>query len=88
MQDTQLGARGLCNFAVHFCQSRFLPDPLQSWHILLSSLPLVTKLLPPPPLAGYRHAPVEFQKDDDTNHYFDIVTAASCNELRHCCGRS
>jgi len=28
-------------------------------------------------LAGYRLTPVEFEKDDDTNHHIDFITAAS-----------
>jgi len=38
----------------------------------------LTKKLPPPSsLAGYRLTPVEFEKDDDTNHHIDFITAAS-----------
>ncbi len=38
----------------------------------------LTKLLPPPSsFAGYRLNPVEFEKDDDTNHHIDFITAAS-----------
>ncbi|EIW76161.1 ubiquitin activating enzyme [Coniophora puteana RWD-64-598 SS2] len=38
----------------------------------------LTKQLPPPSsLAGYRLSPVEFEKDDDTNHHIDFITAAS-----------
>jgi ubiquitin-activating enzyme E1 len=38
----------------------------------------LTKRLPPPSsLAGYRLNPVEFEKDDDTNHHIDFITAAS-----------
>jgi len=32
---------------------------------------------PPSSLAGYRLNPVEFEKDDDTNHHIDFITAAS-----------
>ncbi|KAI0375552.1 ubiquitin activating enzyme [Pilatotrama ljubarskyi] len=36
------------------------------------------KQLPPPSsLVGYRLNPVEFEKDDDTNHHIDFITAAS-----------
>jgi ubiquitin-activating enzyme E1 len=28
-------------------------------------------------MAGYRMIPVEFEKDDDTNHHIDFITAAS-----------
>ncbi|KAG1815327.1 hypothetical protein EV424DRAFT_1412697 [Suillus variegatus] len=38
----------------------------------------LVKMLPPPSsLAGYRLTPVEFEKDDDTNHHIDLITAAS-----------
>lgn len=38
---------------------------------------LTSKLPPPASLAGYRMVPVEFEKDDDTNHHIDFITAAS-----------
>ncbi|KAJ7068023.1 ubiquitin activating enzyme [Mycena amicta] len=38
---------------------------------------LVAKLPAPASLAGYRLTPVEFEKDDDTNHHIDFITAAS-----------
>ncbi|KAH7887971.1 hypothetical protein F5I97DRAFT_1864541 [Phlebopus sp. FC_14] len=38
---------------------------------------LIKKLPPPSSLAGYRLTPVEFEKDDDTNHHIDFITAAS-----------
>jgi ubiquitin-activating enzyme E1 len=38
---------------------------------------LARKLPAPSSLAGYRLAPVEFEKDDDTNHHIDFITAAS-----------
>ncbi|KAK9467961.1 hypothetical protein V1512DRAFT_236239 [Lipomyces arxii] len=38
---------------------------------------LAESLPPPSSLAGYRLAPVEFEKDDDTNHHIDFITAAS-----------
>ncbi|KAJ3572643.1 hypothetical protein NP233_g2953 [Leucocoprinus birnbaumii] len=38
---------------------------------------LVTQLPAPNSLAGYRLTPVEFEKDDDTNHHIDFITAAS-----------
>ncbi|KAG1737051.1 hypothetical protein EDB19DRAFT_1719833, partial [Suillus lakei] len=37
----------------------------------------VKKLPAPSSLAGYRLTPVEFEKDDDTNHHIDLITAAS-----------
>jgi ubiquitin-activating enzyme E1 len=38
---------------------------------------LASKLPPPSSLAGYRLTVVEFEKDDDTNHHIDFITAAS-----------
>jgi len=38
---------------------------------------LFEKLPPPSSFAGYRLTPVEFEKDDDTNHHIDFITAAS-----------
>ncbi|KAH6915432.1 ubiquitin activating enzyme [Coprinopsis sp. MPI-PUGE-AT-0042] len=38
---------------------------------------LASKLPAPSSLAGYRLVPVEFEKDDDTNHHIDFITAAS-----------
>ncbi|KAL0574314.1 E1 ubiquitin-activating protein [Marasmius crinis-equi] len=38
---------------------------------------VVAKLPSPSSLAGYRLNPVEFEKDDDTNHHIDFITAAS-----------
>lgn len=38
---------------------------------------LVKKLPAPSSLVGYRLNPVEFEKDDDTNHHIDFITAAS-----------
>ena len=38
----------------------------------------LTKNLPSPSsLAGYRLNPCDFEKDDDTNHHIDFITAAS-----------
>ena len=38
----------------------------------------IKKQLPPPKsLSGFRLAPVEFEKDDDSNHHIDFITAAS-----------
>ena len=46
--------------------------------ITADSLSELTQQLPPPSsLAGYRLSPVEFEKDDDTNHHIDFITAAS-----------
>ncbi|OJI79513.1 hypothetical protein ASPTUDRAFT_78884 [Aspergillus tubingensis CBS 134.48] len=38
---------------------------------------LVDSLPSPKDLAGFRLSPVEFEKDDDTNHHIDFITAAS-----------
>ncbi|OJJ51159.1 hypothetical protein ASPZODRAFT_12000 [Penicilliopsis zonata CBS 506.65] len=38
---------------------------------------LVASLPSPKSLAGFRLNPVEFEKDDDTNHHIDFITAAS-----------
>lgn len=38
---------------------------------------LVASLPSPKSLAGFRLVPVEFEKDDDTNHHIDFITAAS-----------
>lgn len=38
---------------------------------------LVETLPSPKSLAGFRLQPVEFEKDDDTNHHIDFITAAS-----------
>ncbi|KAE9964230.1 E1 ubiquitin-activating protein [Venturia inaequalis] len=38
----------------------------------------IASVLPEPKsLAGFKLAPVEFEKDDDTNHHIDFITAAS-----------
>lgn len=38
---------------------------------------LISSLPSPKSLAGFRLQPVEFEKDDDTNHHIDFITAAS-----------
>jgi ubiquitin-activating enzyme E1 len=38
---------------------------------------LIKKLPSPSSFAGFRLNPVEFEKDDDTNHHIDFITAAS-----------
>ncbi|KAJ6508398.1 ubiquitin activating enzyme [Mycena sanguinolenta] len=38
---------------------------------------LADQLPEPSSLAGYRLTPVEFEKDDDSNHHIDFITAAS-----------
>jgi len=41
-------------------------------------LATIAAVLPQPSsLAGYRMVPAEFEKDDDTNHHMDFITAAS-----------
>ena len=38
----------------------------------------ITSMLPPPKsLSGFKLEPVEFEKDDDTNHHIDFITASS-----------
>ena len=38
---------------------------------------IAAQLPPPKQLPGFRLEPVEFEKDDDTNHHIDFITAAS-----------
>lgn len=38
---------------------------------------IIESLPPPKSLAGFKLEPVEFEKDDDTNHHIDFITAAS-----------
>ncbi|KAF1955785.1 ubiquitin-activating enzyme E1 [Byssothecium circinans] len=38
---------------------------------------IIESLPPPKSLAGVKLQPVEFEKDDDTNHHIDFITAAS-----------
>ncbi|RSH82231.1 hypothetical protein EHS25_005941 [Saitozyma podzolica] len=38
---------------------------------------IVASLPSPASLAGFRLSPVDFEKDDDTNHHIDFITAAS-----------
>ena len=38
---------------------------------------IVDSLPSPQKMAGFRLTPVEFEKDDDTNHHIDFITAAS-----------
>ncbi|CAL1700876.1 unnamed protein product [Somion occarium] len=53
-------------------------DPIQNESTDASDLQDLVKLLPAPSsLVGYRLNPVEFEKDDDTNHHIDFITAAS-----------
>ncbi len=38
---------------------------------------LIAQLPAPSDMPGYRLTPAEFEKDDDTNHHIDFITAAS-----------
>lgn len=38
---------------------------------------IIDSLPPPKSLAGFKLQPVEFEKDDDTNHHIDFISAAS-----------
>ena len=51
------------------------PNPAQSDHEELNKI--AASLPPPKSLVGLRLEPVEFEKDDDTNHHIDFITAAS-----------
>ncbi|KAF2838946.1 ubiquitin-activating enzyme E1 [Patellaria atrata CBS 101060] len=54
------------------------PDPNAQQTASNTELQRIADQLPPPKsLAGYRLEPVEFEKDDDTNHHIDFITAAS-----------
>lgn len=45
---------------------------------------IAASLPEPSSLAGYRLTPVEFEKDDDTNHHIEFITAASnCRALNY-----
>lgn len=41
---------------------------------------IISAIPPASELAGFQLAPVEFEKDDDTNHHIDFITA--CSNLR------
>ncbi|KAG8817996.1 hypothetical protein FRC17_011005 [Serendipita sp. 399] len=54
------------------------PPPAPAEDTDEGELSTLTASLPPPSsLAGFRLIPVEFEKDDDTNHHIDFITAAS-----------
>jgi ubiquitin-activating enzyme E1 len=56
------------------------PDPNagNSLSVADDELQKITQMLPPPKsLAGFKLTAVEFEKDDDTNHHIDFITAAS-----------
>lgn len=45
---------------------------------------IAASLPEPSTLAGYRLSPIEFEKDDDTNHHIEFITAASnCRALNY-----
>ncbi|KAM9938105.1 hypothetical protein OXX80_002392 [Metschnikowia pulcherrima] len=45
---------------------------------------IVATMPEPSTLAGYRLTPIEFEKDDDTNHHIEFITAASnCRALNY-----
>ncbi|ORX36807.1 putative ubiquitin activating enzyme [Kockovaella imperatae] len=47
------------------------PNPDEDIDSIVNSLP------PPSSLAGFRLVPVDFEKDDDSNHHIDFITCAS-----------
>lgn len=54
------------------------PDPSASTDVDSDVLQQIAGSLPAPStVAGLRLTPVEFEKDDDTNHHIDFITAAS-----------
>ncbi|ETS82511.1 Ubiquitin-activating enzyme [Pestalotiopsis fici W106-1] len=54
------------------------PDPNTSSFDDGDELQEIAKSLPPASkMAGFKLTPVEFEKDDDTNHHIDFITAAS-----------
>ncbi|KAI0132761.1 putative ubiquitin-protein ligase [Xylariales sp. AK1849] len=54
------------------------PDPNTSGFDDDAELQKISDSLPPPSkMAGFKLVPVDFEKDDDTNHHIDFITAAS-----------
>ncbi|KAA8910969.1 hypothetical protein TRICI_003980 [Trichomonascus ciferrii] len=54
------------------------PDPSANADIDQDELMQIAENLPQPAtLAGFRLEPAEFEKDDDSNHHIDFITAAS-----------
>jgi len=54
------------------------PDPNADANADVDELQQIADMLPKPKsLAGVKLEPVEFEKDDDTNHHIDFITAAS-----------
>ena len=66
-------------------QWRTSPTQVSSVTSLIANLTLadddldaiVSSLPDPTSLAGFRLAPVDFEKDDDSNHHIDFITCAS-----------
>ncbi|VDB90166.1 unnamed protein product [Peniophora sp. CBMAI 1063] len=52
-------------------------DPVEKQNDDTDPAELAKKLPAPSTFAGFRLTPVEFEKDDDTNHHIDFITAAS-----------
>ena len=52
-------------------------DPVEKQADESDPAELAKKLPPSSSFAGFRLTPVEFEKDDDTNHHIDFITAAS-----------
>ncbi|KAK6063553.1 ubiquitin-activating enzyme E1 [Seiridium cupressi] len=66
------------NSAVKIQEKDSDPDPNASSFDDGAELQEIAKSLPPPSkMAGFKLTPVEFEKDDDTNHHIDFITAAS-----------
>ncbi|PSN61789.1 ubiquitin-activating enzyme E1 [Corynespora cassiicola Philippines] len=57
------------------------PDPNANQDAPLDDNDILNKIIeslpPPKSLAGFKLEPVEFEKDDDSNHHIDFITAAS-----------
>ena len=54
------------------------PDPNAAASNDEADLQKIAKSLPAPKsLAGFKLEPVKFEKDDDSNHHIDFITAAS-----------
>ena len=43
---------------------------------------IIKQLPSPSSLAGYRMTPAEFEKDDDTNHHMDFISAVGNLRVR------
>lgn len=63
---------------VHIQANDSDPDPAEQASADQDELRRIAEKLPPASsLAGFRLIPVEFEKDDDSNHHIDFITAAS-----------